>query len=49
MKNRLPFLVQVPFAFALVLIATMALTAISATELFGPQTVASATMLMDVD
>ena len=49
MKAFLPFLARLPFAFALVVIATMALTAISATDLMGPQTVASAVMLMDAD
>jgi len=49
MKNQLSFLVRLPLAFALVMIATMALTAISATELLGRQTVASAVMLIDVD
>ena len=49
MKKLLPFLVRLPFAFALVIIATMALTAISATDLVGARTVASAVMLMDAD
>ena len=49
MKAFLPFLARLPFAFALVVIATMALTAISATDLMAPQTVASAVMLMDAD
>ena len=49
MNKMLPFLVRLPFAFALVIIATMALTAISATELMGHQTIASAVMLMDAN
>ena len=45
----LPFLVRLPFAFALVIIASIPLAAISAAELMGHQTVAPAVMLMDAD